>query len=48
MKNLSIKAVLPENCFIHYTLESIQNKIELPIVKRCDNIGAIFAYEFEF
>jgi hypothetical protein len=45
-QNRNIKTVISEAAkeirFIYYLLESIAVKIELPIVVRCDNAGAIF------
>jgi hypothetical protein len=39
---VAISEAVKEICFIYYLLESIGMTINLPIVVRCDNVGAIF------
>ena len=42
---VAISEAVKEIRFIYYLLESIGINIELPIVVRCDNVGAIFMAE---
>ena len=42
---IAISEAVKEIRFIYYLLDSIGIKVELPIVVRCDNVGAIFMAE---
>jgi hypothetical protein len=42
---VAISEAVKEILFIYYLLESIGMNVKLPIVVRCDNIGAIFMAE---
>jgi hypothetical protein len=42
---VAISEAVKEIRFIYYLLESIGMKVKLPIVVRCDNVGAIFMAE---
>jgi hypothetical protein len=42
---IAISEAIKEIQFIYYPLDSIGIKVELPIVVRCDNVGANFMAE---